>query len=48
MCGGGGGGGGGGGMRIELDDKRYVCPKFVGLVTLGCQEVVSVFVKSLV
>ena len=35
-------------MRIELDDKRYVCPKFVGLVTLVCQEVVSVFVKSLV
>ena len=35
-------------MRIELDDEGYVCPKFVGLVIMGYQEVVSVFVKSLV
>ena len=35
-------------MRIELDDERYVCPKFVSLVTIGYQKVVSVFVKSLV
>ena len=35
-------------MRIELDDKGYVCPKFVSLANIGYQEVVSVFVKSLV
>ena len=35
-------------MRIELDDEGYICPKFVSLVNIGYQEVVSVFVKSLV
>ena len=35
-------------MRIELDNEGYVCPKFAGLVIMGYQEVVSVFVKSLV
>ena len=29
-------------MRIELDDEGYVCPKFVCLVIMGYQEVVSV------